>query len=382
MPEPIQDAAQVRSFMDKLETILDPRDNRGKRHPLPFVLAAVTLAILAGRSSVSGIQRYIKNKIEWLRDATQQPDARFISRAQLPRILAVVDWQELNTITESQFGVCLEKNEHAEWTAIDGKTLRGTDHHEERTLLAVTHTTRTIQAQRPMTGPKDSEITAARDLLRETGLDEGKVTLDALHFNPKTTRQIHQAGGLYVIQVKDNQPELKQQLVDWATRAQPLGVLTSGPEKAHGRIETRQGTLVALAGLTVDSRWAESGFHALVVMKRQTVEVKTQKRSVETSYYVSNLPVTPEQRPAQDDLFDAIRGHWSVEADNYIRDVTLGEDAVKTKNGNQGHILATLRTLAMGLLRKANIQNFRAALDDFTDNSVLFKNFLEQVNFL
>jgi predicted transposase YbfD/YdcC len=367
--------------MDKLETILDPRDNRGKRHPLPFVLAAVSLAILAGRSSVSGIQRYIKNKIEWLRDVTHQPDARVISRAQLPRILAVVDWQELNRVTESQFGVRLEKNACDEWTAIDGKTLRGTDHHEERTLLAVTHTTRTIQAQRPMTGPKDSEITAARDLLRETGLDEGQVTLDALHFNPKTTRQIHLAGGVYVIQVKDNQPELKEQLIQWAAQTQPLGHV-SATEKAHGRLETRQGTVVALAGLAVDPRWAESGFQTLVVMERQTVEAASQKCSAETSYYVSNRYVTPEQHPAQADLFNAIRGHWSVEADNYIRDVTFREDDVKTKSGNQGHILAGLRTLAMGLLRQANISNFRAALDDFADNAKLFKSFLEQVNFL
>jgi predicted transposase YbfD/YdcC len=381
MPEPTQDAAQVKSFMDKLETILDPRDNRGKRHRLPFVLAAVSLAILAGRSSVSGIQRYIQNRIDWLRDITQRPQARPVSRAQLPRILAVVDWQELNTVTEGHFGVRLEKNAHDEWTAIDGKTLRGTDHHEERTLLAVTHTTRTIQAQRPMTGPKDSEITAARDLLRETGLDEGKVTLDALHFNPKTTRQIHLAGGVYVIQVKDNQPELKDQLIHWAARVQPLGQV-SASEKAHGRLETRQGTFVALAGLTVEPRWAESGFQTLVVMERQTVEVASQKRSAETSYYVSSLHVAPEQQPAQADLFNAIRGHWSVEADNYIRDVTFREDDVKTKNGNQGHILASLRTLAMGLLRQANIQNFRAALDDFADNAKLFKNFLEQVNFL
>jgi len=71
-----------------------------------------------------------------------------------------------------------------------------------------------------------------------------------------------------------------------------------------------------------------------------------------------------------------------VEADNYIRDVTFREDDVKTKNGNQSHILAGLRTLAMGLLRQTNIQNFRAALDDFADNASLFKNFLEQVNFL
>jgi predicted transposase YbfD/YdcC len=381
MPESTQDTAQVQSFMDKLETILDPRDNRGQRHQLPFVLAAVALALMTGRSSVSSIHRYIRNKIDWLRDVTQHPNARVISRAPLPRILAVVDWQGLNTVTESQFGVRLEKNEHAEWTAIDGKTLRGTDHHAERTRLAVTHTTRTIQAQRPMTGPKDSEITAARDVLRETGRDEGKVTLDALHFNPKTPRQIHPAGGVSVIQVKDHQPELKEQLIRWAARVRPLGQLSTA-EKAHGRLETRQGTLVALANLAVDPRWAESGFQTLVVMERQTLEIASQKRSAEASYYVSNLHVAPEQQPAQADLFNAIRGHWSVEADNYIRDVTFREANVKTKNGNQGHILAGLRTLAMGLLRKTNIQNFRAALDDFADNAKLFKNFLEQVNFL
>ena len=141
MPELIPDTAQIKTFMDTLETIFDPSGNRGKRLALPFVLATVTLAILAGRSSVSGIYRYIRNKIDWLRDLTHQPDARPNSRAQLPRLLAAVDWFELNTVVDSQFGVRLEKSAQNEWTAIDGKTLRGTDHHGERTLLAVTHTT-------------------------------------------------------------------------------------------------------------------------------------------------------------------------------------------------------------------------------------------------
>jgi predicted transposase YbfD/YdcC len=294
----------------------------------------------------------------------------------------VVDWFELNTVVDSHFGVRLEKNAQDEWTAIDGKTLRGTDHHAERILMAVTHTTRTLQAQRPMTGPKDSEITAARDLLRETGLAEAWVTLDALHFNPKTTRQIDQAGGRYLIQVKDNQPALKTQLVAWATQAKPVGYLRPPAEKAHGRLETRHGTFVALDGLKVDPRWTESGFRTLIVMHRQTVEVASQQRSAETSYYVSNCPVTPEQPATQENLFNAVRGHWGVEADNYIRDVTFREDDVKTKNGNQAHILASLRTLAIGLLRQTNVQNFRAAMEGLADNAQLFQRFLEQVNFL
>ncbi len=296
--------------------------------------------------------------------------------------MAAIDWFELNAAVDNQFGVRLEKNAQNEWTAIDGKTLRGTDHHLERTLLAVTHTTRTLQAQRPMTGPKDSGITAARDLLRETGLAEGRVTLDALHFNPKTTAQIDQAGGGYMIQVKDNQPALKAQLMAWATQVKPVGHLRPPAEKAHGRIETRHGTFIALDGLQVDPRWAASGLRTLLVIQRQTVEIASQLHSTETSYYVSNLAVSPDQPTVQADLFQSVRGHWRVEADNYIRDVTFCEDDVKTQNGNQGHVLASLRTLTMGLIRKANLPNFRAALDDFADNTQLFKDFLQQVNFL
>ena len=120
--------------------------------------------------------------------------------------------------------------------------------------------------------------------MRETGLDEGKVTLDALHFNPKTTRQIDQAGGRYIIQVKDNQPALKAQLVAWATQAKPVGHLQPPAEKAQGRIETRHATFVTLDGLKVDPRWAESACRTLIVMHRQTLAVASQKRSDETSY--------------------------------------------------------------------------------------------------
>jgi len=35
--------------------------------------------------------------------------------------------------------------------------------------------------------------------------------LDAHHCNPKTTAQINDAGGIFLTQVKDNQPKLNQQ---------------------------------------------------------------------------------------------------------------------------------------------------------------------------
>jgi hypothetical protein len=50
-----------------------------------------------------------------------------------------------------------------------------------------------------------------REFLKETGLEKAKMSLDADHGNPETMTQIAQAGGLYLIQVQENQPKLLEQ---------------------------------------------------------------------------------------------------------------------------------------------------------------------------
>ncbi len=89
---------KLTSFMAKLKRLVDARDNRGKRHELAFVLGSVVLAIMSGRSYGSSIQRFIKNRIKWLRRVPGNLEANPVSRAQLPRILAKVDWVALNEI--------------------------------------------------------------------------------------------------------------------------------------------------------------------------------------------------------------------------------------------------------------------------------------------
>jgi predicted transposase YbfD/YdcC len=368
------------SFIKALYGLTDPRDNRGKRINLAFIVGAVVLAIMSGRSKPSSIHRYIWNRAGWLREVTKMPKARLISRAHLPRLLAIVPLDELNDMVEAHFGVRLEVNNDDEWTAIDSKTLRGTtsadDKQGERTLLAVTHTKRDILAQRPMSGPKTSEITAARELLRETGLEKGKVTLDALHMNPTTTAQINLAGGIYIIQVKDNQEELRKQCERLAGEDAPLGVIAT-VEKGHGRQETRKGAFFDLEKIEFPERWSDSGLQTLIVMERQTVKTAQRKASSEVSYYVSNQ-VSPEQSNVQSELFTAIRQHWGVESENWIRDVTFNEDNVKTKYANQAHVMACLRTFVVQLFRKANLKNFQAALETFCDCPDKFAAFLCQ----
>jgi hypothetical protein len=57
------------------------------------------------------------------------------------------------------------------------------------------------------------------------------------------------------------------------------------------------------------------------------------------------------------------RGHWGIEDRlHYVRDVTLGEDANRTRAGSGPQALATLRNLAVTWLRLGGATNIAAAL--------------------
>jgi predicted transposase YbfD/YdcC len=377
--------ADVCNFVEALSHLTDARDNRGKRHALAFVVAGVVLAILSGRSKVSSIFRYLRNRIEWLREVTHSPDAGVVSRAHLPRLLARVDWVELNTLTDRHFGVQMELRAQHDWVAIDGKVLRGTlaSGDKQSVVFAVSHASRTLLAHAPMQGSKASEIPVVRDLLTHSQLEAHKVTLDAHHCNPQTTAQIHQAGGQYVIQVKENQPLLLTQCQHVAATAVPLG-RHDACEKGHGRLTTREGQCFDMRALSLAPRWSDSGVHTLVVMKRHTLTLTTQKTTCETAYYISNQALnTDPPAPVQAlELTGAIRQHWHVESDNWIRDVTFDEDNVKTTSANQAQGMGCLRSLAMRLLRRFNVKNFQEALEDFADCPSRFEALLRRVKFL
>ena len=135
---------------------------------------------------------------------------------------------------------------------------------------------------------------------------------------------------------------------------------------------------VQLEKIELAERWSDSGLQTLIVMERQTVKTAQRKVSSEVSYYVSNQGINPEQTNVQSDLFTAIRRHWGVESENWIRDVTFNEDNVKTKSADQAHVMACLRTFVVKLFRKANLKNFQAAIETFCDCPDKFEAFLYQ----
>ncbi len=372
-----------KKFINALKNIPDNRDNRGKRHSLVILIITVVFATLVNRSKVSSIHRYMDNKIHWLRKITGIHDATVISRAHLPRMLAKIDWVALSVVINDCYGEQIKALIEDEWMAADGKVLRGTLKSGEKQAIihVVSHDSRIDVAQACQAGDKSSEITVMREFMKETGLEKSKMSLDAHHCNPETLTQIEQAGGQYLIQVKENQPKLLDYCRDLGK--QPSLAETVDYDSARGLVCTREAHLHQLHLPAIDSRWDKSGLQTLVVMNRETYNKSTQKMTDETAYYLSNYHDDQSQRMI-DHLAKAIRGHWVVESNNWQLDVTFGEDSVKTKNGNQALIMGKLRCFAMNLMRwsKKGTKNFQATIEKFTDSPDTLVSMLKQVNFL
>jgi hypothetical protein len=74
--------------------------------------------------------------------------------------------------------------------------------------------------------------------------------------------------------------------------------------------------------------------------------------------------------PAQ--LLKFARGHWSVENRlHWVRDVTFDEDRSQVRKGNGAQMLASLRNLAISLLRLAGAENIAAARRDMAACSTM-----------
>jgi predicted transposase YbfD/YdcC len=74
------------------------------------------------------------------------------------------------------------------------------------------------------------------------------------------------------------------------------------------------------------------------------------KKSQDTAYAVSSLW---EQEATVEELFDALRGHWSIEnRQHYRRDRTQDEDRCGMRNSRSAQNLSLFRTLAIFLFEE------------------------------
>jgi predicted transposase YbfD/YdcC len=355
---------QCRDLLDYLAQLTDPRHRRGRRHALTTVLAVAAAAVLAGARSLAAIG-------EWASDAPCQVLAalgvrrdpltgawRPPAEATVRRVLTRIDADAL----DRAIGAWLAGQQPPPPTprpprravAVDGKTLRGSGHHgrsQVHLLAVMDHTSSAVLGQAEV-DDKTNEITRFQPLLDGLDLAGQVVTADAFHTQREHAEWLVTAKhAAYVLIVKANQPTLHHQL---ATLPWPdIPAQDHTYDRGHARVELRRLQVTTVAGLDFPH-----ATQALRITRRVRPLAGRRWRTV-TVYAVTSLSAD-QARPAR--LADWIRGHWGIEALHHLRDVTFAEDACQVRTGTAPRAMASLRNLAIGILRAHGHGNIAAAL--------------------
>ena len=172
-----QPVAQCRPLIDVLTEIPDCRHARGKRHPLPAILALVCVAILCGYRSYCAIAQWARVYPRELVVALGLTHPTSPCPATLSTILRQLDLTQL----EAKLGAWAESVLAAlppgptedEAVALDGKTLRGSQHQgalNVHLLSALSHRLGLTLGQQAV-GDKTNEIAHVVPLLRALVLE-------------------------------------------------------------------------------------------------------------------------------------------------------------------------------------------------------------------
>ena len=210
---------------------------------------------------------------------------------------------------------------------------------------------------------KSNEITAIPELLRVLALKGCIVTIDAMGCQKEIAGAILDRGAAYVLALKGNQGLAHDEFREYFDDAVPPG--TTGPvrgippgtmdfcqtlEKGHGRIERRR------CWQTTDLDW----FHDKPLWKGlasvglvESTRTVNGKRTVERRLFLASLPLDARA------FAQAVRQHWSVENPlHWSLDVTFREDQSRARTRDAAQNLATLRRLALNLLKHDRSRTF------------------------
>ena len=98
-------------------------------------------------------------------------------------------------------------------------------------------------------------------------------------------------------------------------------------------------------------------------IERITEILKSGKQRHEVVFAITSLT---QAQASPERLLDLNRGHWSIEnALHYVRDTTFDEDRSQIRTKTAPQVMATLKNLAISILRLNSFNNITSALRHF-----------------
>lgn len=337
------------TFIEHFSELSDPRSSVNQQYDLLDIVFLSVCGILAGAEGWRDIERFGQSKLSWLRRFRPMTNgipvddtiARTIRALDPEQVTACfIDW--VNEVRQQQGQALI---------AIDGKTLRHSYEESPRDALhainVLLHEQGLVFCQKGSTG-KHNEIRTVQQVIDLLALSESTtVTLDAMHCQKDTARQLTQRNAHYVLCAKANQKGLQEELQWWFdgfSGQWPEGASTfEETDSGHGRVEVRRTVQLPITEQLERTReWP--GARSIIRVERE--RHGQGKPTRETVYYLSS------HEPDAAFIAHAIRSHWHIENRvHWVLDVVYREDESRIRAGDGAENFAALRRLALNLAR-------------------------------
>jgi predicted transposase YbfD/YdcC len=343
-------------LLGMLAQVPDPRSCQGKVYELSFLLAVTLVAKLAGASGFRQIGDQVADLPQSLLAKLGAPWCHFRRKFRCPSEHAIryaveqIDTAELDRVVGTWLrSVMRAPADGVLGLALDGKVLKGawTDENGQFTLFSAMVHGEAVTVGQVQVPAGTNEITQVKALLEVVPVLEGEevvVTMDAAHTQSDTAEYVKGTRGFeYFMTVKGNQPQLLAAVFEKC-----LPLLQNDPdhvveERSRGLIKSWETWITDAAG--IDWPHAEQ----LACIRRNTYTVAGAWIRKEYAWLVTS---GESSRVTAETAHEYIRGHWGIEnKSHYPRDVAWREDAQQIYTGSSPQVLATLRNLALGLLR-------------------------------
>ena len=354
-------------FTENFSTLTDPRRiTKGNfQYPLEEILFLNISAIISGFTQWKEIVCFGEEKIDWLRKFFAFKNG-IPSHDILNGLFNRLDTKEFNSCFINWVNSIVVHSE-GRVIAFDGKTIRGNASNLSDSKLHIVSAfcaRNEISLGQIKVNEKSNEITAIPDLLDLIAVKGCIVTIDAMGCQKKIAEKIIEKNADYILMVKENQANLKEQ-IEKVFNIQKPEMIDVEEDLGHGRIEKRTCEVITKLDF-LDDKEDWKSLKSIIKITSERTNKKTDVYSCETRFYISSISKNAKL------INNSIRSHWAIENNlHWTLDVVMKEDGQLNYIGNAPENMNIMRKTAMGMLvqektvkESKNIKMVKALLSD------------------
>ena len=352
----------MKTLLNHLEVLEDPRDIRGNKHRLVDILIMTIYGTLCGYTDFVNMSDFLSLHEEYF---TQLLDLKngIPSHDTFSRVFSIINpYEFMDVFIKWIKEIVGQKGLHI---AIDGKAIKSArdkvNNGNVPYILSGFLCDIGLSIGQIKVNDKSNEITAIPSLLDLIDVKGKVITIDAIGTQEDIANKIvYEKKAAYILKVKDNQKDLKDDIktyfdLELKADSSEIDILETEYEKEHGRIEKRT-YYISYNTSCIHNKLKWQSVRAIGRM--DVYREENGKSSIAKNYYILSQQFSTEK-------FKTItREHWNIECSLHWRlDVILDEDHSTNKKDNSIDNLSIIRKIVFNLAR----------LDSFMGNLTLKK---------